>query len=521
MKKISSTLTMALCALIMQAQMTNADQPDQFSTRLTQTQTINLNQGWSGISSYLDPSDPNVATLMSAIEDQLIILRDFDGNFYQPSTKSSLVNWDFKQGYFIKMASSEALEIEGLYPLSRQLDLQTGWNLIPVLSDVVISIEDYFTGHTGDIEIVTEVAGFSVYWPAMGIFTLTELFPGKAYLVKAYGPFSIFELPEVVTAPVTDITATSAVSGGEVISEGSSPVTARGVVWSTIESPTVETNEGITIDGTGFGTFISEVTGLLSETTYYLRAYATNDVGTSYGEEATFATEAQTPGWGLPCPGTPTLTDIDGNSYNTVLIGTQCWMKENLRVTHYRNGTPIEYPGNNNSAWSSNTTGAYAWYNNNLNWKGIYGALYNGYAVSNANGLCPVGWHIPSDQEWTQLTDYIGGTGAPNGNRMKSCRQVGSPLSDSCNVGSFDHPLWHPNAYHWGTDDYGFTGLAAGLRESYGGYSSQGTLGQWWSSTEYSAGYVWLRILYYHRGYFEHDFGSVQYGRPVRCIRDY
>jgi uncharacterized protein (TIGR02145 family) len=515
MKTFSLSLMMALWVLLMQAQLSNAHQPEQDSLRLTEIQTINLNQGWSGISSYLDPANPEVALLMAAIEDQLIILRDFDGNFYQPSTKETLINWDFKKGYFIKMASAESLEIEGLYTLSKQLNLQAGWNLIPVLSEMVVSIEEYFFDHLDKVEIVTEVAGLNVYWPAMEVFTLQQVIPGKAYLMKTTAPFALFQFPEVITADVTAVTATSASCGGEVLIEGSSSVTARGVVWSILQNPTIYQNEGITFDGEGTGSWVSELVELTPETTYFIRAYATNSVGIGYGEVISFETNSNS----FVC-GNGTVTDYDGNIYNTVAIGNQCWMSSNLKTTTYSNGTAIEYPGNDNSAWSSNTTGAYAWYNNDLSWKDIYGALYNGYAVSNANGLCPAGWHIPDDQEWTQLTDYIGGTADPNGNRMKSCRQVGSPLGDSCNVGSFDHPLWHSNLYHWGTDDYGFTGLAAGLRQSFGGYANQGQLAQWWSSTEYSPGYVWIRILYYHRGYFERDFGSVQYGRPVRCIRD-
>ncbi|MDZ7743914.1 MAG: FISUMP domain-containing protein [Bacteroidota bacterium] len=109
---------------------------------------------------------------------------------------------------------------------------------------------------------------------------------------------------------------------------------------------------------------------------------------------------------GDPCPGTPTVTDIDGNVYNTVLIGNQCWMKENLKTTTYRNGTEIPNVTDAN-AWQILTTGAYVWYDNDISWKDSYGALYNWYTTIDPNGLCPAGWHVPTNDEWTDLTDYL------------------------------------------------------------------------------------------------------------------
>lgn len=101
-------------------------------------------------------------------------------------------------------------------------------------------------------------------------------------------------------------------------------------------------------------------------------------------------------GWFSACwngywPNCGDVYDYDGNKYSAVIIGDQCWMRENLKTTHYRNGTAIVYPGSNNTVWETNNTGAYAWYNNDIGWKGIYGAIYNYYAVANSNGLCPAG----------------------------------------------------------------------------------------------------------------------------------
>jgi uncharacterized protein (TIGR02145 family) len=238
-----------------------------------------------------------------------------------------------------------------------------------------------------------------------------------------------------------------------------------------------------------------------------------------------------TGGQGQPCLGTPTVTDIDGNVYNTVLIGNQCWMKENLKTTKYRNNTQIEYPGTNNSAWQNNTTGAYAWYNNDIGWKDSYGALYNWHAVNNANGLCPTGWHVPSDDEWTQLVDYVVAQGFPNddwfnplgsGNALKSCRQVNSPYGGDCNTTV--HPRWEEDTFIgniYGFDEFGFSALPGGNRDDGGTFPLPiGYGGFWWSSTEGSSTFAWGQFMNYHYGNVFHDGYNKARGVSVRCLRD-
>ncbi len=124
--------------------------------------------------------------------------------------------------------------------------------------------------------------------------------------------------------------------------------------------------------------------------------------------EKTLDVIVEVPG-GNPCPGVPTVTDVDGNEYPTVLIGDQCWMKENLKTTKYNDGLPIPNV-TDNIEWYWLTTGAYVWYENDNTWKEKYGAMYNWTAVDNPGGLCPTGWHVPTFNELTELRDYIGGT---------------------------------------------------------------------------------------------------------------
>jgi uncharacterized protein (TIGR02145 family) len=458
-------------------------------------QTIQLNQGWSGISSYLDIRNDEVEQIVAAIEDKLIILRDFEGNAYQPENKN-LLNWDFTKAYYLKMASPDTLEITGLYPLSKQLDLQQGWNLIPVLSDQAVNIENHFYGNLDKVEIITEVAGVKVFWPEKEITTLQQLFPGKAYLVKTKAPFALSKLPEVATAPVAEITPFSAISGGEVADEGSSSVTDRGVVWSVSPNPTLAQHDGITSNGTGAGAWVCEVTELLPGRTYFLRAYATNHAGVEYGEELSFSTP-------FVC-GYPFTDPRDNQTYNTVEIGSQCWMKENLNHQV-------------NSSWC---------YQNNIENCDNYGRLYTwGAALT----VCPDGWHLPSFAEWVQLVNFIVAQGFPNysgdtngaANALKSCRQVDSPLGDSCST--VDHPRWESYDMQHGFDEFGFSALPGGITAHGSSDDNLGFFGSWWSSTEheYRSNEARKLKMGLYRGSVSYDGSSSKsYGFSVRCLRD-
>ncbi len=259
---------------------------------------------------------------------------------------------------------------------------------------------------------------------------------------------------------------------------------------------------------------------------YTVQLIVTNSHGFDTEIKTNYISVTTVGGTGQPCPGTPTVTDIDGNVYNTVLIGDQCWMKENLKTSKYRNETLIEYPGANNTAWENNTTGAYAWYDNDISWKDSYGALYNWYAVNNTSGLCPTGWHVPSEDELTQLVDYVvsqgypNSSGDPNGasNALKSCRQVNSPLGGDCNTTV--HPRWDPDDTHQGFDEFGFSGFPGGNRYTNGNFDRIGDIGYWWSSSEYSSERAWFRGMLYYRGHVGRYYYGKAHGFSVRCLRD-
>jgi len=328
-------------------------------------------------------------------------------------------------------------------------------------------------------------------------------------------------LPEVLTLPVSSITDISAISGGNVVNDGGAPVTSRGIVWDTIENPTIDNNQGFTSDGCGTGLFESNLEALAPQTIYYMRAYATTIAGTAYGNQIMFFTTDPS----FLC-GVNVISDIDGNSYSTVLINNKCWMKENLKVTQYNDGTPVDYPGPDISAWQNNTTGAYAWHNNNIDLKDAYGALYNWSAVNNPANICPTGWHVPNNDDWTQLLDYVIAQGYPNqynnpygaGNAKKSCRQDSSPLGDSC--ATTEHPRWDASSIHFGFDAFGFAALPGGSRYISGLFSNIGDNGYWWSSSGEGSTEAWARRLRWESASLNSIYYSSAYGFSVRCMQD-
>jgi uncharacterized protein (TIGR02145 family) len=281
---------------------------------------------------------------------------------------------------------------------------------------------------------------------------------------------SIVSIPTLTTTAITAITTTSANSGGNITADGGASITARGVVWSTSTNPT-NTLTTKTADGTGSGSFSSTLTNLTPKTTYYVRAFATNSTGTGYGNEIIFTTTDSSSVMGIPCPGTPTVKDIDGNTYNTVQIGTQCWTKENLRVTKYRDGTDIPLDESGGTAgngtgqtWSSRTTGARTVYGHSASNLAIYGYLYNWYAVADPKGLCPIGWYVPSEAEWNSLSSYLG-------------NDPGVKLADTSWILVFGKP----------TNESGLSIKPGGYRDTSGRFCAAFICGNFLRTTKYSS----------------------------------
>jgi uncharacterized protein (TIGR02145 family) len=347
------------------------------------------------------------------------------------------------------------------------------------------------------------------------VSNLSGLISSTTYYVRAYATnsagtaygnelsFSTLSLaiPTLSTTTITAIKATTASSGGNITSNGGASVTARGVCWSTSTSPTIADSK--TINGSGSGSFTSNLSGLAPSSTYYVRAYATNSEGTGYGNELSFSTNLAA----------STVTDIDGNIYNTVTIGTQVWMMENLKTTRYADGTQL-VNGTGVGAIYNDVTTKYRFVYEDLESNAVtYGRLYTWAAVMNGavssvsnpsgvQGICPNGWHVPSSEEWTQLINYFGGAST-----------AGGPLKEAGNS-------------HWlysnvgATNTSGFTGLPHGYKSDSGSFYGLGTYGTYFTSTSvnsWSAKAVILRTenSEAYMGDYDRDQGDA-----VRCVKD-
>jgi uncharacterized protein (TIGR02145 family) len=282
-------------------------------------------------------------------------------------------------------------------------------------------------------------------------------------------------------------------------------------------------SENYTVVGTvNEDAFTFSDSGLLPSTTYIYRVYSYNTVGNSptYSNEVTVTTLS-----GINIIG-PNVTDIDGNVYASVTNCDQTWMKQNLNVSKYSDGTPI-LEVTDPTAWANLTTGAWCYYENNTANGPIYGKLYNWYAVagiydaaSAANPalrkkLAPTGWHIPSDVEWSSLINCLdpnanGGNISPNmaGGKMKATGtlQAGTGLWETPNEGA--------------SNASGFTGLPAGSRFEGGTFGGIGNYGGWLSSSETNATNAWGYGLYYDDGFASRGNAVKKVGFSVRCLRD-
>jgi len=339
------------------------------------------------------------------------------------------------------------------------------------------------------------------------------LTPGTTYYLKAYASNAegngygdevtfttqAYTPPTIQTNYIITRTLSESQGNASPLSNGGTAITAVGFCWSTSQNPTIA--DDTTNEGPQVATFSSDITGLTEGTTYYGRAYATNSAGTGYGEEVMFKGGR--------------VLDYDDNEYTIVQIGTDWWLGENLKVTHYRNGDEIPNITTNGD-WVGLLTGAFGYYGNdqtNVD-TADYGALYNWYAVDDEREIAPLGWHVPTDEEWKTLeiahgmaagtADLEGLRGTDEGSKMKE-----------------------PGTAHWNTDNgidtYGFTALGAGYRSRGDGSSAAlKQISVFWTSTEWASddGYAWLRRLDHADPRVRRVAIEKDYGQSIRCVRD-
>ena len=333
-----------------------------------------------------------------------------------------------------------------------------------------------------------------IYSPESNVLTLTAV---------------IGATPTLITTPISSVTNGTAFSGGTILNAGTSPVLARGMVWSTTTNPTIALATK-TIDGSGTDPFVSYILGLEYNTTYYARAYATNSFGTSYGNDVSFTTAATIPPINIPGPN---VTDVENNVTQSVINCAQIWTTKNLDVSSYDDGTPIPQV-TDPVQWANLTTGAWCYYNNDPQNGSTYGKLYNWYAVAGIydyasflnptlrKKLVPAGWHIATNTEWNSFASCLGGSSVAGG-RLKATgtEYWQTPNSSATNLS-------------------GFSGLPGGFRTLDGLYTNIGTSACWLTSSPLAGELAYFRSVDYFGDTLTNNNYIRTHGFSVRCIRD-
>ena len=296
--------------------------------------------------------------------------------------------------------------------------------------------------------------------------------------------------PEVLTASVQEVMVSSALASGLVLNDGGKPILERGFCWSTEPNPSTSQNK--LSMGTGKGLFSIKLNGLSSNQTYYVRAYAQNTLGVSYGQQLVFVTQAS------PRDCNPTVTDIDGNSYPVVKIGDICWMGSNLKVKHFNNGDNIQAASQ--SEWTALSNPFHTAYNNSLQNENLYGLLYNAFAANDARGICPIGWTLPEQTHWQTLMTNLSINTLTGGSALKS--------STGWEVGT-----------QAGKNTSGLGILGSGIRGADAVYLDLNQKSGLWirgqNSNQYSA-----IFLHYNQNRIEFASQPSNMGLSIRCVKD-
>ncbi len=374
------------------------------------------------------------------------------------------------------------------------LNNSTGFSGLPAgnIGDVYMGIYDFGGMNIGswwwstDANYTDRASGKYIDNGSLDVYGFTAL--DKRFGLSVRCVKNIITLPTITTNAISGILNSSATCTITLTGSGGDVITAMGICWSTSPAPTIANNTALI--GQGSDPDLLYMYGLNLGTKYYVRAFATNSKGTAYGNEQSFSTVSQ-------------ITDADGNVYHSVTIGTQTWLVENLKTTHYQNAEPIanvkEF-----KAWFALTTGAWCDNMNDPANGAKYGKLYNYYAVTDSRKIAPVGWHVPTDAEWTTLTTYLGGLSIAGG----KLKEVGT-VNWAINTGA--------------TNETDFTALPGGNRLDSGwGYDIPyiGNSASFWTSTLNTTDTAWNRDIEYTDNGMYVFSGAKNAGFSVRCIKD-
>jgi uncharacterized protein (TIGR02145 family) len=373
---------------------------------------------------------------------------------------------------------------DGLTPILEKGVCWTFFVRDPVISDS--KLKNDTNSNTFTVKI-TGLSAYSAYYVRAYAINSVGINYGETKFCRTL-PQPILTSP--ITLPVKGVTLSSVIAEGMVPNSGYGNITEKGFCWNSTGNPTI--NDNRTMVGGYPGNFSYYINNLIENTTYYLRAYSTNEAGTAYGNIISFKTSSKN---------STTVQDIDGNIYHTITIGDQVWMVENLKTTRYRNGDSMMNISDFTS-WSDLRSGAYCDYNNNSDNALTYGRLYNWYAINDNRKIAPEGWHVAFLDEWQTLINYLGGEYIAGGKLKET---------------GFSH--WSkPNIQ--ATNETGFTALPGGERNYYFNFRNYKKYGFWWCSSESDPESGFSIIMYYQTGATAMDFFLKTNGLSVRCIKD-
>lgn len=342
---------------------------------------------------------------------------------------------------------------------------------------------------------------------------VNNLKKGTLYYVRLYAEneigtafgeiksFSTNDIPSLLTTCEITPGSTIAKIGGSIITNGGSEVIERGVYFSKSPDPALGGTK-TTID-TDNDIFSITKNNLEYNNVYYAVSYAINDVGEGLGNSIEF----------LVSDVTGFISDIDGNSYKTVLIGDQWWMAANLSVTRFNDGSSL-IKEESFSSWLENENPAYCWFNNDeITNRNPYGAMYNAYAIESNKNICPSGWHIPSDDEWKILESILGMPDNELDNLGYRGTLEGGKLKET-------------GTTHWKTpntaasDEFGFSAIPGGMRSPNNDFVSFGNAGFYWTSSTNELGDFYRRLLYYEESRIHRSTSPHNTGLSIRCVKD-